>query len=159
MSHRWAAPRTPPLRARTLPSHTYCCEGTQALSLCPSSHSLACLEDSEVTEFAHCLATQHEVNFSATIVLKERETLRSTGDAPARQASAYHAYFNASSTPVTRPSSAYPRVLGGFSDGSHAVRAGSLQEPDRSPSGPQPCAFDGRSALLIDVHARARTFP
>ena len=31
-------------RARTLPSHTYFCEGTQALSLCPSSHSLACLE-------------------------------------------------------------------------------------------------------------------
>ena len=44
------------------------------------------------------------------MVLKEREPLSSTGNAPACQATAYHPVFFNTSTPVTRASPAYPRV-------------------------------------------------
>ena len=63
------------------------------------------------------------------MVLKEREVLSSTGNAPACQATAYHPVFFNTSTPVTRASPAYQRVLGEYPDGAHSMRAWSFSEP------------------------------
>ena len=59
---------------------------------------------------ALCVATQHEVNLWATMVLTEQEQWGSIANEPRLQTSAYHACLHAASNPVTRSSSAYPCV-------------------------------------------------
>ena len=51
---------------------------------------------------------------------------------------------------------AYPRVLGGYPDGSHSVRAWPLCEPLRLLSSPQSGAFDGHDLVSTALCACAR---
>ena len=101
----WAALRIPPLRACAPLSHAYCSPYPGMLSLVSQLPLLGMLCLREGGRLWHfCLALQHEANFTATMFLKERElhVLRSIGNAPACQATAYHACSFASSAHLTR---------------------------------------------------------
>ena len=160
----WAAFQIPPLDAsmrapRRHPTRTALPTPGCSL-LCPSSLSLACLVDAKVGDCGTCAALQHQVNFAATKVLKERELSRSIRYAPACQASAYHACFDASSAHLTRSRLLIIVCLGGYPDGSHSVRAWPwpLCEPLRLLSSPQSGAFDGHDLVncihcLVCMHA------